>query len=131
MPVLGREFCGTRGRRFELCQEDRQTQHPLCSISPCSALCSSARLQCQTKYMCGEAAGAKAAPGEQHLPLVCSEVGWIDCAAVETQGQGTGVEGRTTGCCQRRKKREIFMFCGVSFPTLEKAFILCVCVNAL
>lgn len=64
-------------------------------------------------------------------PLVCSEVGWIDCAAVETQGQGAGVEGHATGCCQRRRKREIFMFCGASFPTLEKGFILCVCVNAL
>lgn len=62
---------------------------------------------------------------------MCSEVGWIDCAAVETQGQGTGVEGHTTGCCQHRRMREIFMFCGASFPALEKAFILCVSVNAL
>lgn len=68
---------------------------------------------------------------EEQWPLVCSEVGWIDCAAVETQGQGTGVEGHTTGCCQHRRMREIFMFCGASFPALEKAFILCVSVNAL
>lgn len=73
--------CSGLGSLWDSGQEARgvpgQTEHPLCSISPCSALCSSARLQCQTKYMCGEAAGAKAAGGEQQLAISVLR-GWVD-----------------------------------------------------
>ena len=41
------------------------------------------------------------------------------------------VGGHTRVCCQRRREREFFMFCGASVPTLEEASFLCACVNAL
>lgn len=126
MLVLGWEVCGTQGRNLEVCwRTDRASslQH-LTLLSP---VFSSSRQNTRV----GRQLVPKLLEESSSWPLVCSEVGWIDCAAVETQGQGPGVEGHTTGCCRCRRMREIFMFCGASFPALEKAFILCVCVNAL
>lgn len=43
------------GRNLEVCREGRQTEHPLCSICPCSALCSAVPDRAHD----GEAAGAR------------------------------------------------------------------------
>lgn len=126
--VLGCEVSGTRGRNLEMCQEETQRASSLQHLALLSPVFSSKAPVPDKTHIWG---GSWCQSCSRRAALVCSELGWIDCAAVETQGQGTGVEGHTTGCCWRRRMKEIFMFCGASFPTLEKAFSLCVCVNAL
>lgn len=85
--VLGWEVCGTRGRNLEVCQDNRQsilsaTSHP---AQPYVLQHGSSARQ---NTCVGRQLVPKLLEESSSWPLVCSEVGWIDCAAVETQGQG-------------------------------------------